>query len=51
MLVRLNGPKRCSTTEGKLDDVTPEFVDEFRCLGLIVSADCTDDKDVAQQTR
>lgn len=51
MLVRPKGPKRYLSTDVKLDRVTLDFVDEFQYLGHIISADCTDDKDVTKQTR
>jgi hypothetical protein len=51
MLIRPKGPKCYFATDVKLGGVALSYVDDFQYLGHIVSADCTDDKDVAKQTR
>jgi hypothetical protein len=51
MLIRPKGPKYCLAIEIKLNGVTLSYVDEFQYLGHIITADCTDNKDIAKQTR
>ena len=51
MLVKPKGCKYNIATEVALDGVTLNYVDEFRYLGHIVTADCTDNKDIDKQTR
>jgi hypothetical protein len=51
MLVKPRGSKCHYAVDVFLDNVKLNYVNEFKYLGHILTADCTDDKDIAKQLR